>query len=177
MRRMGFFDRKKPPPEREDRGPLLLDDIRAEWPQGSLDTESDLVGWHQGIDLYTNSDYPSMMRCATLLAAALAHDLYHGNVVPRDDVPDTVLKIIWSSTAPPPDGKTFAPSAEKAARLAMAITRELGFQPMSMGGNGAFDHLIQDPGRRILLDGVVNRPGEYHQGLQQFFAVPPSLRP
>jgi hypothetical protein len=151
-----------------------IEAIRAEWPESGLDPEGDLVKWREGIALYNNEDYPSMMRCATLLSASLAHSLYNEGILRGEDFPETIFKALYASLEAPPDNRTFAESAQRAARLAITLIRENGWQPASMGGQGLFDPLIRDKGNYMLLTTAIapaNRPWE--GDLEAFFAVPP----
>jgi TPR repeat protein len=149
--------------------------VRAEWPQDNLNEASDLASWREGVRLYDNDDYASMMRCASLLSPALAHSLYGEGILRGSDLPATVHKIFYASLTAPPDGRTFAESAQKAARLALTITRENGWQPARMGGQGLFDPLITDKGNYMLLCAAIAPSGQPWLGdLNQFFAVPPT---
>jgi hypothetical protein len=148
--------------------------IRAEWPKSQLDPERDLRKWHEGIALYDNEDYPSMMRCATLLSASLAHSLYNEGLLRGEDFPNTVFKVLYASLEAPPDGRTFAESAQRAARLVLTLIRENGWQPASMGGTGLFDKLIMARGSFMLLTTATSPTGQPWDGsLKAFFAVPP----
>jgi len=148
--------------------------IRAEWPESQLDPEEDLQKWREGLALYDNDDYPSMMRCATLLSASLAHSLYNEGILRGEDFPNTVFKVLYASLEPPPDGRTFAESAQRAARLVLTLIRENGWQPESMGGRGLFDKLIMDKGNFMLLTTATSPTGQpWDGGLRAFFAVPP----
>jgi hypothetical protein len=150
-----------------------IEAIRAEWPPSRLDASADLASWQEGVRLYQNDDYPSMMRCAQLVAPALAHSLYGEGILRGADLPETVHKALYSALSPPPDGKTFDDPAQRVCRLALLIIRENGWQPASMGGNGMFDQFVD--GSRILL-GIALAPDDFSMGgnLPEFFAVPPT---
>lgn len=149
--------------------------VRAEWPQASLNEATDLASWQEGVRLYDNDDYASMMRCASLLSPALAHSLYGEGVLRGSDLPETIHKIFYASLTSPPDGRTFADSAQKAARLALTITRENGWQPARMGGQGLFDPMVTDKGNYMLLCAAIAPAGQPWLGdLEAFFAVPPT---
>src|SRR3954454_24742785 len=113
-----------------------IEAIRAEWPRGSLNVEVDRASRDEGLRLYQNDDYQSMMRCAPLLATAVAHSLYGEGILRGAELPETVHKIFYAALEAPPDGRTFADNAQKAARLALTIVRENAWQPTSMGGQG-----------------------------------------
>jgi hypothetical protein len=162
-----------PEPEKPS-GWADINAVRAEWPQARLDAEEDLRLWHEGVRLYDNDDYQSMMRCATMLSAALAHSLYGEGILRGADLPETVHKVFYSSLTAPPDGRTFAESAQRAVRLALTVTRENGWHPASMGGQGLFDELIMDKGNYMLLTVAVGPAERLWEGsLVDFFAVPP----
>lgn len=151
-----------------------IEKIRKEWPLSALDPQADLVKWQEGWALYENDDYRSMMRCATLLATALAHSLYGEGIIHGEDLPNTVFRTLYASLEAPPDGRTFAESAQRAARLALTLVRENGWQPSSMGGSGLFDKLIMDKGNFMLLTTATSPTGlPWDGGLQSFFSVPP----
>lgn len=148
--------------------------IRAEWPESSLDRAADLAAWQQGIRLYDNDDYSSMMQCASLLSRALAHSLYGDGLLRGDDLPGTVHKVIYCSLCAPPDGQTFREDAQKAARLGLTILRENGWIPARLGGRGLLDPMIDNPGNSLLLAAAIAPPGQVMGDLDNFLLVPPT---
>jgi tetratricopeptide (TPR) repeat protein len=152
-----------------------IENIRGEWPRAMLDPAADLANLRQALALYERDDYPAMMQCATLFATALAHSLYGSGILKGDDLPETVHKTLYCSLCSPPDRRTFADSAQKAARLAMTIMRENGWQPPSLGGTmAAFEPIMMDKGNYMLLTTAVAPPGQPWAGnLRAFFSVPP----
>lgn len=148
-----------------------IDAIRAEWPAMQFNPVADLESWRQGMRLYEADGYPSMMRAATLLSAALAHNLYGDGILKGSDLPETVNNVLYASVEAPPDGHTFAQGARRCARLALTIVREYGWQPTSMGGKGRFDQLIE--GSYMLFATAIAGPGQSAGDLNAFFAVPP----
>jgi hypothetical protein len=92
-----------------------------------------------------------------------------------DELPETVHKALYCSLCKPPDGRTFADSAQKAARLAMTIMRENGWQPPSLGGTITFfEPMMMDKGNYMLLGTAVAPPGQPWAGdLRAFFSVAP----
>lgn len=151
--------------------------IRAEWPQGSLEANADMRRWHEGIRLYGNDDYGSMMKCAGWLSPALAHSLYGEGILRGADLPETAFKVLFAALSAPPDRQTFAETAQRSARLALTIVRENGWQPKAFGGTRSdyFEPLIMDKGNYMLLTtaiGPADRPWE--GDLKAFFAVPPT---
>lgn len=153
-----------------------VDSIRAEWPQSSLDPAADLQKFQHALALYERDDYASMMQCATMFASALAHSLYGPGILRGNQLPETVHKTLYCSLSRPPDGRTFAESAQKAARLALTIMRENGWQPTSFGGTSPVSEaMIMDKGNYMLLSGAIAPVGQPWLGnLKAFFAVPPS---
>jgi hypothetical protein len=182
---VAIFNRKKPDqPSTAGETPTAaapavdwskIENIRGEWPRATLDPAADLANFQQALALYERDDYPAMMQCATLFATTLAHSLYGPGILKGNDLPETVHKALYCSLCKPPDGRTFADSAQKAARLAMTIMRENGWQPPSLGGTmTAFEQMMMDKGNYILLTGTVAPPGQPWAGnLRAFFAVPP----
>lgn len=154
----------------------LLDNVRAEWPLSSLDRARDLQQYEHALVLYERDDYPTMMRCATLFATALAHSVHGDGILTGDDVPNTVHKTIYCALCAPPDGRTFADAAQRAARLAMTVMRENGWHPPAFGGTVPFfEPMMTDPGNRQLLSAAIAPPNEPWNGdLNRFFAVPPT---
>lgn len=166
--------RRSDPREEQTKDWSDIESIRKEWPASALDTQADLGKWQEGMALYERDDYPSMMRCATLLATALAHSLYGPGIVQGDDFPNTIFRTLYASLEAPPDRQTFADSARRAARLALTLIRENGWHPESMGGSGLFDQLIMDKGNFMLLTTATSPTGlPWDGGLQKFFSVPP----
>ena len=181
---MGIFDRTRSqrpeaPAAPSPSGQAAVDwsdiaSIRAEWPQSSLDRDADLRGFRQAVVLYDRDDYASMMRCAQLFAVALAHSLYGRGILEGDDLGNTIHQTLFCSLFPPPDGKTFADSAKRAARLALTIMRENGLQPPRYGGSlEFFEPTLANS--FMLLSVAIAPPDQPLKGdLAAFFAVPPS---
>jgi TPR repeat protein len=182
---MPFFNRDKSQPPADDDGEPTsaaaavhwsdIDSIRGEWPRATLDPAADLARFRQALVIFERDDYTAMMQCATLFATALAHFLYGPGILHGNDVPETVHKALYCSLCPPPDGRTFAESAQRAARLAMTIMRENGWQPSSLGGTRTdFAPMMSDKGNQMLLTAAVSPPGHLQpDGLRAFFSVPP----
>lgn len=152
--------------------------IKGEWPRDTLNVMLDLQNFQRALALYERDDYESMMQCATLFAAALAHSLYGSDLVHGTDLRDAVHKTLFCALCAPPDGRTFAESAERAARLALTIMRENAWQPASFGGiTPLSEPMIMDKGNCFLLSAAVAPPGEPWAGdLRAFFSVPSPSR-
>jgi len=152
-----------------------IENIRSEWTRVALDPSTDLQGFQQALALYDRDDYAAMMQCATLFATALAHSLYGPGVLKGDDLPETVHKTLYTALCPPPSGRTFADSAQKAARLALTIMRENNWQPPAFGGTGTyFERMMMDKGNYLLLGTAISPPDEPWAGdLKAFFLVAP----
>ncbi|RLV47711.1 sel1 repeat family protein [Nocardioides mangrovicus] len=153
-----------------------IDSVRAEWPRAELEPSRDLQQWQRAVAIYeARDDYSSMMQCATMLGNALAHSLYGTGILRGSDLPETAHKVLYCSLCPPPDGQTFADSAQRAARLALTVIRENGWRPPSMGGTeGYFEALIMDRGNRMLLSSAIGPADAPWSGdLRAFFEVPP----
>jgi TPR repeat protein len=153
-----------------------IENIKAEWPRAALDPGRDLQRYEHALALYERDDYASMMQCATIFATALAHSLYGPGILHGDDLPNTVHKTLYCSLCSPPAGRTFAESAQKAARLAMTIMRENGWQPPSFGGSVThFERMMMDTGNYMLLGTAIAPPNQPWAGdLEAFFSVPPT---
>jgi tetratricopeptide (TPR) repeat protein len=169
-----------PPPSPAPPSPPAVDwsnieNIRGEWPRAALDPATDLQRYRQALALYERDDYASMMQCATMFATALAHSLYGPGILRGDELRETLHKALYCSLCAPPDGRTFADTAQKAARLAMTIMRENGWQPPSLGGtNTHFERMMMDKGNYILVGTAISPPNQPWAGdLKAFFAVPP----
>ena len=183
---MALFNKKKKTqqpgalPASSASGPCMdwsdIDNVRREWPRAALDPARDLDQYEQALAIYdARDDYSSMMQCATMLSAALAHSLHGSGILKGEDLPETARKILYCSTCPPPDGQTFADSAQRASRLALTIIRENGWQPPALGGTETFfERMIMDKGRFMLLSTAIAPPDEPWGGdLMKFFQVPP----
>lgn len=179
---MGLFSKKpntgqQPSAPRPTTDWSNLDNIRREWPQAGLDRVADRNAWGEGLQIYNNDDYMSMMRCVQRLSPALAHSLYDTPLLVGDELPETLHHALYAAVSTPPDGRTFADHAQKSARLILTLIRENGWQPASLGGSGQthyFDTFLLDPGTRLLLQLPISPSGLPWEGdLAQFFAVPP----
>ena len=157
---------------------LEIDNIRAEWPEAMLNSIADLQGYRRTLEIYEeHDDYHHMMECANGLAKAMAHSLYGPGLLHGADLANAVHKTLYAALCPPPDGATLAANAQKAARLALTIAREHGWQPASLGGtNPLFDRLIMDRGNYALLDIAIAPPSDFFGGdMEAFFAIPPTI--
>jgi len=129
------------------------------------------------MQLYEKDGYQSMMRCASLLSRALAHSLYGEGILRGGELPETAHHALFASLEAPPDGQTFAESAQRTARLALTIIRENGWQPARFGGRvhtDLFEPMIMDKGNFMLLGTAIAPGGRAWEGdLKAFFAVPP----
>jgi TPR repeat protein len=178
---VALFDRNEPQPLEQPAAAELEADwsdigaIRAEWPRAALNAQGDLQGFHQALGLFERDDYASMKTCATLFATALAHSLYGPGILKGNELPDTVHKALYTALCAPPDGRTFADSAKKAARLAMTVMRENHWQPPSFGGTVThFEPMMMDKGNYGLLSAAIAPQGRPWEGdLEAFFAVAP----
>lgn len=154
-----------------------IDAIRAEWPREQLNPDEDRRAWEEGMRLYENDDYASMMRSASLMARGLAHALYGPGILHGAELPETTHHVLYASLEAPPDGRTFAESAQRAARLALTILRENSWQPARYGGRihtDMFEPIIMDKGNYMLLSTAIAPDGRGWEGdLPGFFAVAP----
>lgn len=187
---MGLFSRHPPEPDpsneaadgslgREEPDWSRLEDVRAEWAHESLNREADLAAWRRANRLYDeHDDYATMLACAEVFGRTLAHSLYGSDILTADDLPQTVHRTLFCALYPPPDGQTFAESAQRAARAALMVMRENGWQPPAFGGsNPFFEPMISVKGNYFLLTGAVAPPQRPWEGdLEAFFNVPPSTQ-
>ena len=121
---------------------------------------TDLQRYQHAIALYDRDDYASMMQCATSLRPRWRIRCMARASLRGDELPDAVHKTLFCSLCAPPDGRTFAESAQKAARLAMTIMRENGWQPPSLGGTIThFERMMMDKGNYMLLGTAIAPPG------------------
>jgi len=109
-----------------------------------------------------------------LFAAALAHSLYGQGILQGDDLVNTIYQTLFCSLFRPPDGKTFADSARRAARLALTIMRENGLQPPRYGGSLDFFEPTLANGFILLSVAIAPVDQPLRGDLEGFFAVPPS---
>lgn len=180
---MGLFSRREPTPPAQTGGIpsqqaswSSIETVRKEWPAASLDPVRDRQGVERANVLYERDDYPAMMECATLYATALAHSLHGDGILHGEPLHEAVHRAVYCSLCAPPDGRTFAATAQKAARVAMTIMRENGWQPPSVGGSDPhFEPFFADTGNRMLLGTAIAPENEPWAGdLRKFFAVPPT---
>jgi tetratricopeptide (TPR) repeat protein len=152
-----------------------IDSVRREWPASELNPDTDLAAWQSGRRVYdANDDYQSMMRAGALMCQALRHELYENGILAGSDLPETVHSVLFASVTAPPDGKTLTDQACRQIRLALMIMKKHGWQPVSMGGNGAMEVPFFQGGTYFLLTAAIAPKDTPWQGdLKDFFAKNP----
>jgi TPR repeat protein len=166
-------DRPTPPVSAIDWS--AVDSVRREWPVAELNADADFAAWRSGGRLYdANDDYQSMMRAGALMCQALRHELYGNGILAGSDLPETVHSALFASVTTPPDGKTLTGQARRQIRLALTIMKKHGWQPVSMGGNGAMEVPFFQGGTYFLLAAAIAPEDVPWQGdLEAFFAKNP----
>ncbi len=115
----------------------LLDDVRREWPLDGADPDADVRAWRRGTELYEDDDrYDALLRAGDLMAQAVRHHLHAQDVLRDDDLAVTLHSLLFAATTPPPAGGPPAAEALRLSRLALAVVKQHGWQPVALGGNG-----------------------------------------
>ena len=171
-----MFKRRQaaPPPPPPGTDWSRLEAVRREWPRADFDPEADLRAWQEGVDLYNaRDDYASMVRAAGLMCRALRYELYGSGLLAGGDLPTTTHSVLFGSTFPPPDGRTFPPSVAAQLRLALTVVKKHGWQAVDHGGTGNMAEFI---GRVQIVLGMAVAPSPerpWEGNLREFFTRNP----
>jgi TPR repeat protein len=178
-----MFNKKNRSSRQPDRSTLpvsaidwsAIDSVRREWPVAELDADADFAAWRSGRQVYAEyDDYQSMMRAAALMCQALRHELYGNGILAGSDLPETVHSVLFASVTAPPGRKTLTDGARRRIRLALMIMKKHGWQPASMGGNGAIEVPFFQGGNYFLLTAAIAPEDMPWEGdLKAFFAKNP----
>lgn len=116
--------------------------IRAEW-EGQLEGEAaGLQGWQNGMRLFEQGAVPGQrLNVAEYMTRGLAYHLFQPVISDNDALVTTrrVLTLVDQIPSVPAFAAEFGP---RLSRLALAIIREKGWQPSSLGGDGAVSEEI-----------------------------------
>ena len=166
-------DRSTPPVSAIDWS--AIDSVRREWPVAELDADADFTEWRSGRQVYAAyDDYQSMMRAAALMCQALRHELYGNGILAGSDLPETIHSVLFASITAPPGRKTMTDGPRRRIRLALMIMKKHGWQPASMGGNGAMEVPFFQGGNYFLLTAAIAPEDMPWEGdLEAFFAKNP----
>jgi hypothetical protein len=137
--------------------PVLVDEVRREWPVEGEDPDADVDAWREGAELYEDDDrYDALMRAGELMARAVRHHLHGEDLLRDDDLAVTVQSLLFVATTPAPPGRETSPQARRLARLALAVITQQGWQPAHLGGTGQVPaELFEDADMRDALTAAV----------------------
>ncbi|MFD0521295.1 hypothetical protein [Paractinoplanes durhamensis] len=125
------------------------DRIRAEWPPGQLEgAAGGRLGWGNGMALYEQNPAPGQyLNIAEYLTRGLAYTYLGKPLISDAQAAESVRRILHLISALPPGGPAVLDHiAARLARLALAVTRQKGWQPASLGGDGQIpDELLRPP--------------------------------
>jgi hypothetical protein len=145
--------------------------IRAEWPPGQLEGPAGgRLGWSNGMALYEQGPgSPQLLNVAEYLTRGLAYTYIGKPLMSDDQAAETVRRIFHLIAALPGGGPAVLDQiAARLVRLALAVTRQKGWQPPSLGGDGQItDDLLRAP---VVID-AIGAPGvARNDNLRHFFA-------
>ncbi|MEU4241176.1 hypothetical protein [Actinoplanes sp. NPDC026619] len=148
------------------------DRIRAEWPPGQLEgTDGGRLGWNNGMRLYEDDIAPGqLINVAEYLTRGLVYTYLGQPLMTGDQAAETVRRILWLITTMPAGGSPVLDQiAARLVRLALAVTRQKGWQPVSLGGNGRIsEDLLQVP---VIVEAVGAPDVRRNDNLRHFFSV------
>lgn len=157
------IDLRKPPPDPSDDAV-----IRAEWT--SLETpEAAREGWANGMALFDQGPPPGqLINVAEYLSRGLAYTYVAEPQIDDAQAVEAVRRILRVADAV--DGPEFLRGmAGKFARLALAVARQKGWQPVELGGDGQVTDEILGAGRDGIVWGSVAAPGVGRDDVMRHF--------
>jgi hypothetical protein len=158
----------------EDEDPTLtdwadLDTIRAEWPEDKFESQ-DRLGYDNGIRLSGDPGMPPLQRLnyAEYITRGLRHALYDDGLVSRDEAAigvRTILEVL--EPAPGPDSPIAFYLRRRSVRLALALAKLNGWQPVELGGDGT---VVINSASPIIVDAIRFGPVPDSESVQRFFS-------
>lgn len=158
----------------EDEDPTLtdwadLDAIRAEWPQERFESD-DRLGYDNGIRLSGDPGMPPLQRLnyAEYITRGLRHALYDNVLVSREEAAigaRTILELL--EPAPEPDSPIEYFIRRRSIRLALALAKLNGWQPVELGGDGT---VPVSPDSPVVVDAIRFGPVPDSESVRRFFS-------
>lgn len=159
-----------------------LDNVRAEWPS-SVPNDDDLIGWQNGFRIYEqgmppNNDIPplQMFNIAEYMSRELRHAVYGKSRLTPEQTVETIGRVL-DLLARTPFGAVDWLEPELAyglIRLAFAIAKLNGWQPVELGGDGTIPSGLMSA-RPELSEGALSHTGVAPgDAVRSFFASPAS---
>lgn len=138
-----------------------INNIRAEWANQLQSPDQGMLGWQNGMMLYDDGPIPAQrLNVAEYMTRALAHSLFEEPLLTDDQAAEAVRRVLtmiegmWDGAL---DWQMeFGP---RIARLALAVTRLQGWQPIDLGGDGRVTEEIMSADPEGLVWMSVRCPG------------------
>lgn len=147
-----------------------IDNIKAEWPITDSDVEQDLLGWRNGMRMALQDEVPGQrFNEAEYITRGLRYRLYSGSPLTDDEAAESVrLILLQLHRAPVAIMEMMSEFVPKLVRLALAIMRERGWQPVELGGTGRINVDLNTP---IVLSAIATQSAPGGDYLRYFFAT------
>ncbi|WP_433616709.1 hypothetical protein ACQP2P_15575 [Dactylosporangium sp. CA-139114] len=112
--------------------------IRAEWTSQLQGVEEGRLGWTNGMRLFEQQPVAAqLLNVAEYLTRGLAYTYLGQPLITDEQAAETVRRVLRAISDMPPTVPSFQREfAPRLVRLALAVARQQGSQPVSLGGDG-----------------------------------------
>lgn len=145
--------------------------IRGEWEKQLEGESGGRLGWSNGRRLFAEGPVPAqLVNVAEYMSRGLAYTYVGQPLFPDDQAAETVRQMLAALSSMPPTVPAFQwRFARRIARLALAVTRQKGWQPVPLGGDGQIgEQFLQ---ASVVLDAITAPGVSRDDYLRHFFAA------
>jgi len=145
--------------------------IRAEWTSQLQGVEEGRLGWSNGMRMFEQQPHAGqLLNVAEYLTRGLAYTYLGQPLITDEQAAETVRRVVRAISDMPPTVPSFQREfAPRLVRLALAVARQRGWQPVSLGGDG---QLGEDLLRADVVIDAVGAPGVAREDyLRHFFGA------
>jgi hypothetical protein len=145
--------------------------IRAEWTSQLQGVEEGRLGWSNGMRLFEQQPVAAqLLNVAEYLTRGLAYTYLGQPLVTDEQAAETVRRVLRAISDMPPTVPSFQREfAPRLVRLALAVARQQGWQPVSLGGDGQIGEGLL---RADVVIDAVSVPGVARENyLRHFFGA------
>jgi len=147
-----------------------VENIRNEWRTQLESADDSMVAWRNGMRMYDDGPVPAQrLNTAEYMTRALGHQLFGRRLLTETDAAETVRRVLTMVELVPSEPIWLLDFAPRLARLALAVAREEGWQPVSLGGDGQVTDQILSADRRGIVWNSVRCPGIADQDVMSHF--------
>lgn len=148
-----------------------IDAIKAEWAKQSFDHDQDLLGFQNGMRLAREDSTPAQLfNYAEYMTRGLKHSLMGEDIACDDEIADALERVLLLLERTKIMHEMQYEYRRTLVRLALAITKDKGWQPDDLGGNGRVHANFESP---MVRDALRYDPVPPSEVTQRFFASGP----